>query len=190
MNSQEINDKIRELSEQSRMLEEAYIESGGEVTEETDEMDGYVSVLKDLLMNDGVDSLGRWLKSKEDAKAALKDEKAKIDRMIKATDRSIEYIKTLIDAVLFACKTDKAQGLLYSFTRTISTTHTANTDLIDERYADKVERIAREAGLPVWLKVKVSPSWSLVPKDVETDEFITTSTPTVTFRKPAKSKEQ
>ena len=189
MTTQEINDKIQELSEQSRMLEEAYIENGGEITEETDEMDGYVSVLKDLLMNDGVDSLGRWLKSKEDAKAALKDEKARIDRMIKATDRTIDYIKTLIDAVLFACKTDKVKGLLYSFTRTVSTTHTANTELIEERYADKVNEIAEEAGLPVWLKVKVSPSWSLVPKDVETDEFITTSTPTVTFRKPAKTKE-
>ena len=189
MTSKEINEKIHEISEMSMALEEAFIENGGEMTDETDEMDGYVSVLKDLLMNDGVDSLGRWLKSKEDQKAALKDEKAKIDRMIKATDRSIEYIKNLIDAVLFACKTDKAQGLLYSFTRTISTTHTADTDLIEERYADKVNEIAEEAGLPVWLKVKVIPSWSLVPKDVETDEFITNFTHTVTFRKPAKTKE-
>lgn len=190
MTSQEINEKIHELSEQSRILEEAFIENGGEITEETEEMDGYVSVLRDLLLNDGVDSLGRWLKSKEDQKAALKDEKAKIDRMIKATDRSIDYVKSLIDAVLFACKQDKAKGLLYSFTRTTSVTHAANTELIEERYHEKVEEAARNAGLPVWLKVKISPSWSLVPSDVETDEFITTSVPTVSFRKPSKTREE
>ena len=190
MTTQEINEVLHALNEHYNMLEESFVENGGEVTEETTSLEDSIADIQELLLGDGVDSLGRWLKSKEDQKAALKAEKARIESMIKATDRTIDYIKNLIDTILFACGKDQVKGMLYSFKRTVSTTHTPNTGLIDERYADKVNEIAEEAGLPVWLKVKVSPSWSLVPSGVETDEFITTSTPTVTFRKPAKSKEQ
>lgn len=187
MNAKEINETLHKLSEHFAMLEETFVENGGEITEETMSMEDTIGELQDMLMGDGVDSIGRWLKAKEDQKAALKNEKARIDSMIKATDRTIEYIKNLIDTILFACGYEQVKGLLYSFKRTTSVTHTANTDLIEERYADKVERVARDAGLPVWLKVKISPSYSLVPDGVETDEFVTSETPTVRFTKPRKS---
>lgn len=189
MTSKEINQLLCTIAEYCTRLEEAYVENEGEITEETMSLEDQVADLQEILLGDGVDDLGRWLKAKEDQKAALKDEKAKIDSMIKAADRTIDYIKQLIDTVLYACGHDQVKGMLYSFKRTTSVTHTANTELIEERYAEKVEEAAKNAGLPVWLKVKVSPSWSLVPEGVETDEFTTKVTQTVKFTKPRKVKE-
>ena len=117
----------------------------------------------------------------------MKNEKAKIESMIKATDKSIDYIKNLIDTILFACGVEKVKGTLYSFARTTSVTHTPNTELIEERYHSKVEKMAEKLKLPVWLKVKISPSYSLVPEGVETDEFIEKINPTVKFVKPRKA---
>lgn len=189
MTNQEINETLHALSEHFAMLEDSFVENGGEITEETQSIEDSIADIQEMLLGDGVDSLGRWLKAKEDQKAALKNEKARIDSMMKATDRTIDYVKNLIDTILFACGKDQVKGLLYSFKRTVSTTHSANTELIEERYHEKVEEAAKIAGLPVWLKVKISPSWSLVPDGVETDEFITTTSNTITFRKPSKAKE-
>ena len=190
MTTQEIKETLRTLSEHFQTLEETFVENGGEITEGTMSLEDTIGELQDMLLGEGVDDLGRWLKAKEDQKAALKNEKARIDSMMKATDNTIAYIKHLIDTILFACGKDKVKGMLYSFTRTTSTTHTANTDLIEERYADKVAKVALEAGLPVWLKVKISPNYSLVPEGVETDEFSTHTENTVRFTKPRKAEEK
>lgn len=189
MTTQQILDALNALTEHFRELEDAYVENGGEVTEETISMEDHIAEIQEMLLGGGVDSLGRWLKAKEDQKAALKDEKAKIDRMMKAADKSIDYIKQLVDTVLFSCGQEQAKGLLYSFKRTTSTTHTANTDLINERYLYKAAKAAHDAGLPEWVGISLKPVWSLVPAGTETDEFNTVTKQTVTFRKPAKSKE-
>lgn len=184
MNTREINETLLALTEHCYKLEEAFVENEGEVTEETISLEDKISALQEILLNE-TDSLGRWLKSKEDQKAALKAEKAKIDSMIKATDRTIDYIKNLVDTILFATGNDKVKGVLYGFARTSSVTHTANLDLIEDRYHEKVEEFSKT--LPVWLKVKLSPSYTLVPDGVETDEFTETVTPTVKFVKPRKT---
>lgn len=188
MTSREINTLLQDLSALCNALEWAFVEGGGEVTEETASYEEAIKDVKELLMNDGVDSLGRWLKTKQDERVTLEEEKAKIDRMMKANDRTVEHILSTIDAVMNACGMDQAKGMLYSFKRSTSTTHTANTDLIDQRYAEKVSEAAKAAGLPAWLRVKISPSYKLVPEGVETDEFITTITPTIRFNKPKKIK--
>lgn len=189
MTSKDINEIILSLSEHFRMLEEAYVENGGEMTEETISMEDHIAEMQELLMGDGIDSLGRWLKAKEDQKVALKNEKARIDSMMKATDRTIDYVKNLIDTILFACGKDQAKGMLYSFKRTVSVTHTADSGLINMRYLEKAEEAAHQAGLPEWIGISLKPSWSLVPAGMETDEFTTVTKNTVTFRKPSKSKE-
>lgn len=188
MTAREINDIIRALAEHCNALEDAYVENEGEITEETMSMEDQIADLQEVLLGDGVDELGRWLKAKEDQKAALKAEKAKIDSMAKAVDRSIDYIKGLIDTILFACGQEQVKGLLYSFKRTVSTTHTANTDIINQRYLDVAAKAAHEAGLPEWVGISLKPSWALVPAGTETDEFNTVTKQTVTFRKPVKSK--
>ena len=187
MNNKDINEILLALSEKTRALEDAYVENGGEITEETESMENELEDIKTLLLGDGVDSLGRWLKAKEDMKKTLKDEKAKIDSMMKATDNTIEYVMQQIRKVLVMCGQEKAKGTLYSFAVSSSVTHEADTDLIEERYAEKVDAIAREAGLPAWLRLKISPSFSLVPEGVLTDEFIENTRNTVTFRKPRKT---
>lgn len=189
MTTQEINDAICLLNEHCKMREDVFIENGGEITEETEELEQNINALKELLMGDGVDSLGRWLKSLEDSKSTLKDEKAKIDRMIKASENSVEYVKSLINKVLAACEIENAAGLLYSFSRSVSITHSANTELINERYLEKAGKAVREAGLPSWIGVSLKASYTLVPDGVKTDEFTETVTPTVRFNKPKKMKE-
>ena len=52
---------------------------------------------------------------------------------------------------------------------------------------DELEKIAAEAKLPVWLRLKISPSYSLVPEGVQTDEFVENIKPTVKFVKPRKA---
>lgn len=66
MNTQEINEAIAKLNGLTWDLENAYIENGGEVTEETEKMEAVLAEVKGLLTTEGVDSLGRWLKAKQD----------------------------------------------------------------------------------------------------------------------------
>ena len=57
-------------------------ENGGELTPEAEDLESVKNALADLLTGEGIDSLGRWLKSKEDEKAMYKAEKAAADRRI------------------------------------------------------------------------------------------------------------
>ena len=187
MNNKDINEILVALSEKTSALEEAYTENGGEITEQTEAIENELEDMKTLLLGDGVDSLGRWLKAKEDMKKTLKAEKAKIDSMMKATDCTIEYVKQQIRKVLVMCGQEKAKGTLYSFSVDESVTHEANTEVIEKRYTEVLEKIAAKAKLPVWLKLKISPSYSLVPEGVQTDEFVENIKPTVKFVKPRKA---
>ena len=47
-------------------------ENGGELTPEAEDLESVKNALSDLLTGEGIDSLGRWLKSKEDEKAMYK----------------------------------------------------------------------------------------------------------------------
>ena len=84
MNNNDIKAAIAALSETMFLLEEEYLENGGEVTEYTATMEANIERLKILLTTEGVDSLGRWLKSREDALKALKAEKDSVNRQIKS----------------------------------------------------------------------------------------------------------
>ena len=64
MNNNEIKAALAALSETMFLLEEEYMENGGEVTEYTATMEANIERLKILLTTEGVDSLGRWMKSK------------------------------------------------------------------------------------------------------------------------------
>ena len=96
MTKKEIFDQIATLQALTQRLEAAYIDNGGEVTDETKTMEAEVAGIRELLAGDGIDALGRWLKSKEDEKAAMKAEKAYLQRRIDSVDRGIDYIKAVI----------------------------------------------------------------------------------------------
>jgi chromosome segregation ATPase len=191
MNNHEINAALTALNEAIFTLEDEYMENGGEVTEETEAQEEYIEQLKALLEEEGIDSLGRWLKSKEDLIKTLKAERDSVNRQIKKTEDGIEYIKTQIFNVLTALGKDKVKGTFYSFAPSISRKTEVDKEILEEKYLAIVNN-ALEQILPPWVSFKLSASVKAVPGDMEElpSEFKVTETPTCKFVKPRAKKEE
>lgn len=191
MNNKDINAALAALEEASFLLEEEYEMNGGEVTEETEAQEEYIESLKALLEDEGIDSLGRWLKSKEDLIKTLKAERDSVTRQIKKTEDGIEYIKTQIFNVLTALGKDKVKGTFYSFAPSISRKTEVDKEILEEKYLGIVNN-ALEQILPPWISFKLSASVKAIPGDMEElpSEFKVTETPTCRFVKPRAKKEE
>ena len=191
MNNKDINAALAALNEATFLLDEEYEMNGGEVTEETEAQEEYIESLKALLEEDGIDSLGRWLKSKEDLIKTLKAERDSVNRQIKKTEDGIEYIKTQIFNVLTALGKDKVKGTFYSFAPSISRKTEVDKEILEEKYLAIVNN-ALEQILPPWVSFKLSASVKAVPGDMEElpSEFKITETPTCKFVKPRAKKEE
>ena len=191
MNNKDINAALAALEEASFLLEEEYEMNGGEVTEETEAQEEYIESLKALLEDEGIDSLGRWLKSKEDLVKTLKAERDSVARQIKKTEEGIEYIKTQIFNVLTALGKDKVKGTFYSFAPTISRKTEVDKEILEEKYLAIVNN-ALEQILPPWVSYKLSASVKAVPGDMEEmpSEFRVVETPSCKFVKPRAKKEE
>ena len=109
MNYTQISDALAALSKTTRTLEDAYCDNGGEVTEETEALEATKEALRELLTTEGVDSLGRWLKAKQDEIETAKAEKAAADRRLKSLKASEDFIKHEIRFVLNATETEKVK---------------------------------------------------------------------------------
>ena len=199
MNNKDINAALAALNEGMCLLEEEYIENGGEVTETTEAMEAQIESIRTLLEGEGIDSLGRWLKTKEDLIKTLKAEKASVERQIKATENTIEYIKTQVYQVLTALGVEKVKGTFYSFAPSISRKTEVNKEILEQKYMPEILAVLEEnfVGLPAWVQIKLSASVKAV--DVEghlrcglalPDEFVVTETPTCKFVKPRAKKEE
>ena len=189
MDYKELQQALSQLEEVMNNLEELYILNEGECTEESERMEVEVDTLKGLLSGDGIDMLGRWLKSKEDRKKALKAEKDYITRQMASIDKGIEYIKSMINKVMVATGLDKVKGDRgYSFATTTSTKTDINKDVLKALYADKVEEAIRSAHIPAYVGVSLTASSTKATElgVVEGDEdiFVTMSKPSVRFGKP------
>ena len=189
MDYKELQQALSQLEEVMNNLEELYILNEGECTEESERMEVEVDTLKELLSGDGIDMLGRWLKSKEDRKKALKAEKDYITRQMASIDKGIEYIKSMINKVMVATGQEKVKGDRgYSFATTISTKTDINKDVLKALYADKVEEAIRSAHIPAYVGVSLTASSTKATElgVVEGDEdiFVTMSKPSVRFGKP------
>ena len=189
MDYKELQQALSQLEEVMNNLEELYIVNEGECTEESERMEVEVDTLKELLSGDGIDMLGRWLKSKEDRKKALKAEKDYITRQMASIDKGIEYIKSMINKVMVATGQEKVKGERgYSFATTISTKTDINNDVLKALYADKVEEAIRSAHIPAYVGVSLTASSTKATElgVVEGDEdiFVTMSKPSVRFGKP------
>ena len=154
MQYKDINDAITMLSILTRKLEDAYIENGGEVTPETEDIEADKKAIADLLEGDGVDTLGRWLKAKEDELATYKAEKAAADRRIKSVINTIDFIKEKVGEVLRATGKEKAKGSFYSFSQYESVKRGVDGDLFAKTFAGMVEKIETE--LPAYVRVTLS----------------------------------
>lgn len=189
MDYKELQQALSQLEEVMNNLEELYILNEGECTEESERMEVEVDTLKGLLSGDGIDMLGRWLKSKEDRKKSLKAEKDYITRQMASIDKGIEYIKSMINKVMIATGLEKVKGDRgYSFATTTSTKTDINKDVLKALYADKVEEAIRSAHIPAYVGVTLTASSTKATElgVVEGDEdiFVTMSKPSVRFGKP------
>ena len=189
MDYKELQQALSQLEEVMNNLEELYILNEGECTEESERMEVEVDTLKELLSGDGIDMLGRWLKSKEDRKKALKAEKDYITRQMASIDKGIEYIKSMINKVMVATGLEKVKGDRgYSFATATSTKTDINKDVLKALYADRVEEAIRSAHIPAYVGVTLTASSTKATElgVVEGDEdiFVTMSKPSVRFGKP------
>lgn len=191
MNNRDITAALVALEEATFLLEEEYEMNGGEVTEETEAQEEYIESLKALLEDEGIDSLGRWLKSKEDLIKTLKAERDSVTRQIKKTEDGIEYIKTQIFNVLTALGKEKVKGTFYSFAPSISRKTEVDKEILEEKYLGIVNN-ALEQILPPWVSFKLSASVKAVPGDMEEmpSEFKVVETPSCKFVKPRAKKEE
>lgn len=189
MEYKELNKVLADLDQAMNTLEESYIESEGEVTEETEQMEQEIFGLQELLTTDGIDLLGGWLKAKEDKKKALKAEKDYITRQMAAIDETIDFIKGKVNQVLVATGLEKIKGDRgYSFTATMSVKTEVDKDVLKALYEEKVHKALVEAHVPAYIGVTLTASSTKAAQlgVVDGDEqiFITTETPSVRFIKP------
>lgn len=193
MNNTDIKSAIAELSTTMFLLEEEYMENGGEITEYTTTMEANIERLKVLLTTEGVDSLGRWLKSKEDQIKSLKAERDSITRQIKSCENTIEYIKTMVNHVLVSTGEEKVKGTCYSFTATTSETTSVDKDALKEQFMEAVEKKLRGGKnpvIPVDVTITLGASIKNVPEGAEIPSYyLKESKPSVKFTKPRASKE-
>jgi hypothetical protein len=195
MNNKDINAALAALEEASFLLEEEYEMNGGEVTEETEAQEEYIESLKALLEDEGIDSLGRWLKSKEDLIKTLKAERDSVTRQIKKTEDGIEYIKSQIYQVLTAIGKDKVKGTFYSFAPAISRKTEVDKEMLKEKYMEEVSSALKEV-LPSWIGVSLTASVKAFNDDPECNmiplpsEFRVIETATCKFTKPRAKKEE
>ena len=194
MDYKELTQVLDDLNQATITLEDLYIEGEGEVTEETEQMEAFVSDLKELLTGEGIDLLGGWLKAKEDKKKALKAEKDYITRQMAAIDQTIDFIKAKIHQVMKAIGQEKVKGDRgYSFKMTESVTTEVAKDVLKSSYGEIVETAIREAGVPAYIGVSLTASSTKAKEvgvqDGDEDIFVTTKTDTITFTKPRASKE-
>ena len=195
MNAKEIKDLMAMLSETTERQEALYIESEGEITAETEEMDAEIDAIKELLTTEGIDSLGAWLRAKEDEKKRYKAEKDYVTRKINATDRSIDYIKSLINQVMRETGVDKIKGEFgYSFQAYTSDTTTVNKPNLFAKYEQKLVDAMAKVGIPPYVTATLNAS-SSIAREVGLQEgddaiFERHLTPTVKFGKPRASKSE
>ena len=193
MDNKEINAALAALGSLGYQLENAFMENGGEVTEELQAQLDQQENLRLLLEGEGIDSLGRWLKSVQDRAAALKAEKDAIARRIAACAKTEEYVKFQIRQILDATGKDAAKGTCYSFTPYVSRSYIVEKEQLRERYAATVEQAIRAAGVPEYVGVSLTASGAKATElgllDEDASLIAVDNRQTVKFLKPRASKE-
>ena len=191
MTSREIEGLLDRMRQLTGDLEAMYIENGGEVTPATEAADAEIAGIAETLLTEGVDSLGRWLRGKQDEAAAVKAEQDYLARRKKSVENTVDYIKAKITEVMAATGRTKVKGDLgYAFAAYDAVKTTVDADRLSEEYGAAVEKAVRDAGIPEWVTVKLGANSTLVPEGQELpDVFEVSVTPAVRFTKPRAAKE-
>lgn len=193
MNNTEIRETLSKLHEMEYLLEEEYENNGGESTDYTEQQEECIQAIRDLLTTEGVDSLGRWLKAKEDQVKALKAEKDAVTRKINSANSTMDYIKTQINRIMVSTGVDKVKGTFYSFAPTTSVKTEVNKEILKVAYEERVHDALVQAHIPAYVGVTLTASATKAKElgIVEGDEelFSETSSPSVRFTKPRAGKD-
>ena len=194
MNNKEINSLIESLNASMWAFENYMVENDGVCDEASDQMEEQIGILKELLTTEGIDSLGRWLKAKEDEIKSLKAEKDYITRKINAATGTIDYIKTQMNKILTAAQMEEIKGANgYKFQVTTSTKTEVDKEILKALFLDKVEKKLRGGKNPVIpadVTFSLGASVSLVPEGAVLPSYYKrTSSPSCKFSKPRASKE-
>ena len=189
MKYKDIQDALATLNRLSLELEDQYIENEGEVTEETEELEARKAAIEDLLQNDGIDALGRWLKVKEDEVKMWKAEKAAADRKVKSAQNTVDFVKAKIAEVMTMIGMDKAKGAYYSFSKYVSEKSSVNQEEVDRLYLDVATSAAHDAGLPAYIDVVLKTNTTALKEWGATDLLDVTTGDAVRFTKPRGAKE-
>lgn len=192
MTTKDIDGMLYALSAATRELEETYTETGGEVTPETEALENKLAAVNELLTTEGVDSLGRWLKAKQDEIAAAKAEKAAADARLKSLQKTEDYIKWKIAEVLRQTGTEKVKGTYYSFAQAVAVKSTVKTDALNDAYLNLARVAAHAHGLPDWCDVTLKTTTTEIKESGDPDAAAfmqIDETPSVRFTKPRAVKE-
>lgn len=192
MTNFEINQKLNALTEACSRKELLLIENDGEITEEIDALDEFVSDIVATLKTEAADSLGSWLQIKQSEKEVRKAQKEFAARQMDQCDNTIEFIKAQLNIVMQTAGEDKIKTPLgYSFTRYDKETTEVNKEMLKELYQNKAQEAIAAAGIPDYIGVTLTASATKAKEatDVVEGLFTTTTRPTVKFLKPRAAKE-
>lgn len=192
MTPREINEILRRLQEEKWRLQQELEENEGEVTESVLTREQAITDLKKLLMSpEGVDSLGRLIRSNKDDIETFKGEKKAVETKIKKTEGYNDWLLELVDECLKECECDKASGKLgYSFTQHTSVTTEVDKKMLKDMFYEKAMEAIRATDIPQDVTISLSASVSLLPEGSERPEWYnTTSVGRATPRMPKKPKE-
>lgn len=192
MTPREINEILRRLQEEKWRLQQELEENEGEVTESVLTREQAIADLKKLLMSpEGVDSLGRLIRSNKDDIETFKGEKKAVETKIKKTEGYNDWLLELVDECLKECECDKASGKLgYSFAQHTSVTTEVDKKMLKDMFYEKAMKAIRATDIPQDVTISLSASISLLPEGSERPEWYnTTSVGRATPRMPKKPKE-
>ena len=151
--------------------------------------------MKAILAGEGIDDLGRWLKSVQDELAARKAEADAAARKVKNLKSYEDYVKGLIGSAMDALElpTNKngekvAKGSFYGFKRTTSTRSAVNQEAIDGLFLDAAERAILNAGLPTYVHIQLKTTTKELREADALELLLEDTTPAVSFTKPRTSK--
>ena len=192
MTPREINEALRRLQEEKWRLQQELEENEGEVTESVLTREQAIKDIKSLILSpEGVDSLGRLIRSNKDDIETFKGEKKAVETKIKKTEGYNDWLLELVDECLKECECDKASGKLgYSFTQHTSVTTEVDKKMLKDMFYEKALEAIRATDIPQDVTITLSASVSLLPEGSERPEWYNTTTiGRATPRMPKKPKE-
>lgn len=192
MTPREINETLRRLQEEKWRLQQELEENEGEVTESVLTREQAIKDIKSLILSpEGVDSLGRLIRSNKDDIETFKGEKKAVETKIKRTEGYNDWLLELVDECLKECECDKASGKLgYSFTQHTSVTTEVDKKMLKDMFYEKALEAIRATDIPQDVTITLSASVSLLPEGSERPQWYNTTTiGRATPRMPKKPKE-